>query len=139
MNYNDLKKDELIELLKEKDDEIKDYVHLANAVEAKDKELSKLKNARAEEIAAVKQNKDKIIEDLRNSNQELTERLSKMPKVEDIKLVYDENVKYAQLVRQYKIYLNNFLMNIKGAVDNAIELEALLGESTSTKEKGVNK
>lgn len=129
MDYKDYKKEELIQLLLQKDNELNEQKHLAEAVKDKDRELSALKKSRAEEIAEVKNGQNKIKDQLQIEVDELKNKLSKLPALEKIQEMVEQNNKFRNIIKSYKIYFNNFLMNIKGATDNAIELEAHLNDS----------
>lgn len=102
---------------------LEEQKHLAEAVEAKDKEI-------ANHIQANKL----IRQELETQKQELKlqiEKLSKVPKdlgktENDVKILVDENKRLVNVVNQYITVFRNTLKGLQGNLDNAIELEAFI-------------
>jgi hypothetical protein len=166
MDYSNLKKDELIQLLneqkhlaeaiEEKDSQIlrqdkeirkleaklKDQEHLAKAIEAKDKEIIELKNSKAETISKTKAENDRIRTTLEYENQDLRDKLEKMPDIEKMidymKKLESDNTFVVSLLKQYMNAFKSYLKSQQGILDNTIELEALITEQLQNKNKGVN-
>lgn len=161
MNYNDLKKDELIQLLIEKEhlakavevkDEhilkqdkdirkletkVKEYEHLAKAIESKDKEIQELKNSKAKTIADTKAESERIKTTLQYENEDLKKKVEQLPAIESlqelIKSLQEENIHIIKMANQYISTLRNYIKSQAGSLDTVIELEALLSEQLKNK------
>ena len=122
MNYKNMTKDDLIKKLESQQ-------HLAQAIEAKDKEILK----HIEEKLKMKEEIDTLI----NSNQGA---LKEMPLLkEHIKRLEESNKKLATIAKEKvnsaALYVNAFqglMKSIQGTLDNTIELEALLSKNIKT-------
>lgn len=118
------KKEELIKMLDE-------HKHLAQAVDAKDGEIIKLKK----EFDEFKRKSETEVEDLR-------QRLKSCGDVEQLKEGYDvllqENKKLVSSLNSYIQAFRNHMKAAQATLDNTIELEALLFEKLQQKQE-VNK
>lgn len=114
MEYKDMTKAELIKIIKEQQ-------HLAEAVEAKDKEIAQhLKDIRElaqqnEKVKALEEEKKYLqshIKAVEEQDKKLREDFSKRFKMMDI----------------YRNSFQSLMKSVQGSLDNTIELEALLFE-----------
>jgi hypothetical protein len=110
-------KKELEEKIAELEAKLNEQKHLADAVNAKDEEISKIKE-----------------ENLKNVNQ-LTEKNLKIQALEKEKaargsMEEKENMvkKLIHVLQGYQNGYRAFLKNVQGGLENAVELEALLSE-----------
>jgi septal ring factor EnvC (AmiA/AmiB activator) len=110
-------KKELEEKIAELEAKLNEQKHLADAVNAKDEEISKIKE-----------------ENLKNVNQ-LTEKNLKIQALEKEKALRGsieekENTikKLIHALQGYQNAYRSFLKNVQGGLENAVELEALLSE-----------
>lgn len=130
MEFRDMKKEELIAKCEEQR-------HLASAVEAKDKEISILKQNKDFEIASLSK-KYAELKDLstREKNElsvkisELEAKLRAVPSItryeESIKKLEEENKRVIAFANQYINIFKNTLKALQGTLDNAIELQDIL-------------
>ena len=139
-------KEELIKMLDEQK-------HLAQAVDAKDSEIVKLKKEfdefkrksetkRAEDIKAIKDSEEKVKLSLQHKVEDLSQRLESYGDVEQLKKGYDillqENKKLVSSLNSYIQAFRNHMKAVQATLDNTIELEALLFEKLQQKQE-VNK
>lgn len=132
-----MKKEELEYKLEEAELKLKDLEHMAEAVEAKDKEIQKLKTNRAEDVASIKNEMARRINVLELENQSLRERLSSQPDGDKLKEVIDkltnDNKKLTSFVNQHIRAFRNYLKMQQASLENTIELEALVSEQLNNK------
>lgn len=122
MNYKNMTKDDLIKKLEEQR-------HLAQAVEAKDKEITK----HIEEKIKMKEEVDALIKANTDAEKELPLLKEHITRLEESnkKLVAIAKEK----VNSASLYVNAFqglMKSIQGTLDNTIELEALLSKNIKT-------
>ena len=106
-----------------------EHKHLAQAVDAKDGEIIKLKK----EFDEFKRKSETEVEDLR-------QRLKSCGDVEQLKEGYDvllqENKKLVSSLNSYIQAFRNHMKAAQATLDNTIELEALLFEKLQQKTRG---
>lgn len=112
-----------------------EQVHLAKAVEAKDKEIIELRRqVELLKVEAAEGNRA-ILEPLRQHVQSLQKELDeKRPLVDNAKLVKEEYEKLVQIANGYIVNFRNHLKAQQGSLDLAVELEAMLAEKLPKKQ-----
>lgn len=142
MDFTGLKKEELLTTAISLENKLQEQKHLAEAVEAKDKEIVELKKAvenakvnAQEAVKAVLGQKDTIIasikEELGKVRAELEQKKVITASVDTYKKEYEKAVQVANG------YINNFRSYLKaqqGTLELAVELELLLSEKIGKKE-----
>lgn len=134
MEYTKMTKQDLISLLEEQS-------HLKSAVEAKDAEISAVKNALkdAKDAAANYPNLSKMFEAVKSENEALRKHIESTPKVEamtkELEGLRKQNAeflsKYNKLLGTFNRYINMtraFMKSVQGSLENAVEYEALIQE-----------
>jgi uncharacterized Zn finger protein len=130
MDYTGLKKEELVAKLEEQR-------HLAAAVEAKDKEIAKLRTETAQSIELLKKDyrdlKSHMAEEIAKkvaTIAELEDTIKNFPDIqkleEAIKLLEEQNKKIVKFSNQHINVFRNTLKSLQGTLDNAIELEDII-------------
>jgi len=110
--------------------EVQNNKHLTKAVENKDKEISEIKKHRAEELAAVKQEEERIKTSMRYQIEEYERQLKELPDIELMKNVINEltnkNRALANFVKEYTQAYRNHLQLQQTHLDTAIQLESFI-------------
>lgn len=138
MDLQKLKKEQLIDVIEKQS-------HLAEAVEAKDLEIEKLKRdikeikekekvANKELMNGIIEDKEKEVSKLKSKINELEETLRKMPRLEDIqKLVMKDGI-----INLYKNAYVNLLKTLQGTLDAHIDLETFVQQADNNLKIGGN-
>lgn len=127
-----MKKEELIKIVEEQK-------HLAQAVEAKDREIAELRKYKDEALKLKHASeaviaKDKEIIELNKLNQELKTKAGAYAGLETrVKQLEEENKLLVAFVNPYINTFRSTLKGIQGALELGIELEALLAEKLAKK------
>ena len=130
MDLEKLTKAELLAKNAELEAKIAETVHLASAIDAKDKEISILRKQVKDAQAGVllKENEEKA--QLNNRIKELEKQVSTTKNVEEmeknVKILVDENKRLVEIANQYISVFRNLLKSLQGQIDIAIELESLI-------------
>lgn len=121
MEYDKLKKEELIKMLQ-------DQKHLAKAVESKDSEISGLKSEMASSISKVKKDKQDEIIFLEEKVKNLEGKLKESPDIEKVKKIVQENQVLIEAYNKMRIIFNNYLKSTQATLENTLELEYTVAE-----------
>lgn len=130
MDIEKLTKAELLAKNAELEAKITETVHLASAIDAKDREISILKKQikDVENGALLKDKEEK--ERLNTRIKELEKQVSVTKNVEEmeknVKILVDENKRLVEIANQYISVFRNLLKSLQGQIDIAIELESLI-------------
>jgi ferric iron reductase protein FhuF len=120
MDYKELKKEELIALLEKQK-------HLAQAVNAKDREIIELKNKTHK---MMEEHTEKVNSLNESAQEKIAAAVQKQTKdlVEKVAKVEEENKRLVDLFGRYIDFARNTLKAFQGQLDTSIELETLLTE-----------
>lgn len=130
MNYKELKKDELIDLIEQKDRIIEQQKHLASAVEAKDKEIIEIKEKSKRDISEIKNKAEEEIKNKTKQVDELSQKNTTMMLKEDVeritKNLMSERDKLINIVNILRQNHQDTLRQVKINLDLAISHDELL-------------
>lgn len=130
MDIEKLTKAELLAKNAELEAKIAETVHIASAIDSKDKEISILKKQIKDMQAGVITRDNEEKERLNNRIKELEKQSVVTKNVEEleksVKMLSDENKRLVEIANQYISVFRNLLKSLQGQIDIAIELESLI-------------
>jgi hypothetical protein len=151
MEFTNLSKADLLNIATELQRKVEAQQHLAEAVDAKDREIVSLKNLFEAEKKSNKElnakvlasqhlsdaviAKDKEIIELVKLNNELKGKAGTLPTLEKtVKTLEETNKKLVEVINPYILNFRSLLKAFQGSLELGIEMEALLSESLKNKE-----
>lgn len=150
MDYSQLNKIDLVNIVKELSAKVEAQQHLASAVDAKDREIVSLKNLYENEKKMNKElnskvesqqhlsnaviQKDKEIIELNKLNQELRAKSGLVQGLEArVKQLEAENKALTDFLNPYIMSVRSTLKGLQGTLELGVEIEALLSEKLTKK------
>ena len=129
MDYSKMTKDQMMQ-------ELEKQKHLAEAVDAKDKELAFLKQDLLKIQSNMNDKYNGMIVDLKQTNRELQNELNDLKAKtkpteqlqETIKVLSEENQKIVVASNYHVNAFRNLMKTLQGALDNAIEMDTMVTE-----------
>ena len=124
-------KDELIEEVERLKKTISNQSHLAEAVEAKDKEIARIQKAHQIEISNINNAHALAISELNENLARITKQVG-IPNPSDaekIKTLTNQVNGLGAFINRYKDVFKSFLKATQGSLENVIELEAIMFNS----------
>jgi hypothetical protein len=137
MEIEKMTKAELLAKVAELEAKITETVHLASAIEYKDKEITllkkdseRIKNEHLSSLNRVNEESKREIEKLKQELLALKGPQPESKKVEEleknVKILSEENQRLVGIANQYISVFRNLLKSLQGQIDIAIELEGLI-------------
>jgi hypothetical protein len=137
MEIEKMTKAELLAKVAELEAKITETVHLASAIEYKDKEITllkkdseRIKNEHLSSLNRVNEESKREIEKLKQELLSLKVPQPESKKVEEleknVKILGEENQRLVGIANQYISVFRNLLKSLQGQIDIAIELEGLI-------------
>jgi hypothetical protein len=137
MEFEKMTKAELLAKVAELEAKITETVHLASAIEYKDKEIlllkkdiERIKNEHLSSFNRVNEESKREIEKLKQELLSLKVPQPESKKVEEleknVKILSEENQRLVGIANQYISVFRNLLKSLQGQIDIAIELEGLI-------------
>jgi len=150
MDYSQLSKVDLVNIVKELTNKVEAQKHLSEAVDSKDREIVSLRNlfetekksnkdinaklASQQHLSEAVIQKDKEIVELNKLNQELRAKSGNSQSLEArVKQLETDNKTLTEFLNPYILNFRSSLKGFQGTLELAIELEALLSEKINKK------
>lgn len=139
MDFSQLNKVDLVNIVKELTNKVEAQQHLASAIDAKDREIAELRKYKEE---ALKQKhladsiiqKDKEIIELTKLYQETKAKIGSTQTLETrVKQLETENKGLTDFLNPYIMNFRSSLKGIQGTLELAVEMEAMLSEKLTKK------
>ena len=124
-------KDELIEEVERLKKTISDQTHLAEAVEAKDKEIARIQKSHQNEITNINNAHALAISELNENLARISKQVGipNPSEAEKIKTLTSQVNGLGAFINRYKDVFKSFLKATQGSLENVIELEAIMFNS----------
>lgn len=150
MDFTTFKKEDLINIAKELSEKLEAQKHLAEAVDAKDREIVSIKNLLEAEKKTNKElndkvktnqhlsdaviSKDKEIVELTKLLNETRSKAGAVPSLESrVKQLEEANKQLTEFLNPYILNFRSVLKGLQGTLELGVEMEALLSEKLAKK------